>query len=90
MGYFALADVIGHLSFGIKSKMRIIYHELDEIAKKVEKKAEKLLIISDHGMKPVGRFGDHSNYGFWSFSEKVDWNMPKITEFKNLIISLKD
>lgn len=34
MGYFALADVIGHLSFGIKSKMRIIYHELDEIAKK--------------------------------------------------------
>src|SRR3989344_4829762 len=27
MGYFGLADVVGHLSFGIKSKMKMIYQE---------------------------------------------------------------
>jgi len=32
MGYFALADAIGHLSFGITSKMKIVYQELDELA----------------------------------------------------------
>ncbi len=85
MGYFALADVIGHLSFGIKPKMRAVYGELDEIAKLAGKKASKMLIISDHGMRAIGRFGDHSNYGFWSFSERVEWKTPKITEFKNLI-----
>lgn len=88
MGYFALADVIGHLSFGIKSKMKIIYKELDEIAKKARKKAEKLLIISDHGMRAIGRFGDHSNYGFYSISEEIDLKNPKITEFRKIIEEL--
>ena len=87
MCYFALADVIGHLSFGLKSKMRAIYEELDELAKLARKKAEKLLIISDHGMRAIGRFGDHSDYGFWSFSEKVEWDTPKITEFRKFIES---
>lgn len=89
MGYFALADVIGHLSFGIKSKMKLIYQELDEIAKVAREKADKLLIISDHGMRAIGRFGDHSNYGFWSFSEKIDLENPKLTEFRKIIESLK-
>ena len=89
MGYFALADVIGHLSFGIKLKMKLIYQELDEIAKIARKKADKLLIISDHGMRAIGRFGDHSDYGFWSFSEKIKLENPKITEFRKLIESLK-
>ncbi len=66
MGYFDLADAIGHLSFGIKPKMKLIYKELDRIAEKVRKIAEKVLIVSDHGMKAIGRYGDHSNYGFWS------------------------
>jgi len=69
MGYFALADAIGHLSFGVTSKMRIIYQELDDLAAHVAKKSKGgLLILSDHGMEPVGRFGDHSRRGFWSFS----------------------
>lgn len=85
MGYFALADVIGHLSFGLKIKMKIIYKELEEIAKKTKKFAEKILIISDHGMRAVGRFGDHSNYGFWSFSEELKLKNPKITDFCEMI-----
>ncbi len=85
MGYFSLADVIGHLSFGKKTKMRVIYMELDEIAQKAMKYADKMLIISDHGMQPIGRFGDHAKYGFWSFSEETEWINPRITEFKGLI-----
>ena len=87
VGYFALADVIGHLSFGIKPKMKVIYKELDEIAGKVRKKAERVLIISDHGMKAIGRFGDHSEYGFWSVNFEVNLDKPKITEFRRLIES---
>ena len=87
VGYFALADVIGHLSFGIKPKMKIIYKELDNIAKEVRKKADKILVISDHGMKAIGRYGDHSNYGFWSFNFEINLKKPKITDFRKIIES---
>lgn len=73
MGYFALSDAIGHLSFGIKSKMRIVYEELDALAGEVAKfHKEGMLILSDHGMESVGRFGDHSRNGFWSFSSPLN------------------
>ena len=35
MGYFDLADAIGHLSFGVAEKMREVYVELEELAKEV-------------------------------------------------------
>ncbi|MCD6371167.1 MAG: alkaline phosphatase family protein [Candidatus Aenigmarchaeota archaeon] len=88
MGYFALADVIGHLSFGIKTKMKIVYKELDKIAEEVKMRLDKdskLLIISDHGMKAVGRFGDHNNYGFWSLNFSFELENPKITEFRKIV-----
>ncbi len=89
MAYFSLADVIGHVSFGIRLKMKMIYYELAKIAEEAKKKAEKLLIISDHGMYAVGRYGDHSPYGFWSFSEQVELKEPKITDFKDFILKLR-
>ncbi len=89
MGYFALADVIGHLSFGIKTKMKLIYQELDEIAEKTKKVCEKLLIISDHGMKAVGRFGDHSNYGFWSLNLSIKKEKLKLTGIRKMIENFK-
>lgn len=58
MCYFDLADMIGHLGFGIKEKMKIIYEER-------LKEGDKLLIISDHGIKAIERYGDH---GFYSFN----------------------
>ena len=67
--------------------MKVIYKELDEIAGKVREKAERVLIISDHGMKAIGRFGDHSEYGFWSTNFEVNLDKPKITEFRKLIES---
>lgn len=88
LGYFNLADAIGHLSFGIKSKMKLIYEELNEIAKKVGRTADTLLIISDHGMKAVGRFGDHSDHGFWSLSFTSELKTPNIIKFRKIIESL--
>lgn len=60
IGYFNLADAIGHLSFGITEKMAEVYRELDEVAGKVKDLDSFVLVISDHGMKAVGRYGDHS------------------------------
>ncbi len=80
MGYFALADAIGHLSFGVSSKMRIVYQELDDLVSEAAKKDNNgLLILSDHGMETVGRFGDHSRQGFWSSSLNIAENNLKLT-----------
>jgi len=87
--YFNLADAIGHLSFGILDKMKMIYNELDGIAKITRKNDEFILIVSDHGMKAVGRFGDHSKYGFYSCNQKLNLKKPKITDFFNLIELMK-
>lgn len=86
-GYFNLADIIGHLSFGLDLKMKIIYQELNDIAKKVQTEYPEstILIISDHGMQKVGQFGDHSRHGFWSLNKKVSLNNPKPTDFAKLI-----
>lgn len=81
LGYFSIADVIGHLNFGNRAMMRMIYRELDEVVSQVE---GKLIILSDHGMKAIGNFGDHSEYGFWS-SNFRDIGNPKITDFVEII-----
>ncbi len=84
IGYFSVIDVIGHLSFGNETLMKMLYKELNEIAEFSKNKGE-VLILSDHGMKKIGVFGDHSNYGFWSF--KSDLKKPKITDFFDIISS---
>ena len=88
IGYFALSDVIGHLNFGSLKTMENVYQELNELAYQTKKiqPAEKILITSDHGMKEVGRFGDHTMAGFYSlnFDAKIS-RKPKITEFYDLI-----
>jgi len=90
LGYFSVADVVGHLNFGHKEMMQSIYNELDDIAKQIRQKIDILLIISDHGMEGVGRFGDHSNYGFWSLNKKIVLKNPKITDFAKILLSLKN
>lgn len=83
MGYFDLADAIGHLSFGDDKKMKRVYKELDELAMLVAKrcKGAAILIVSDHGMKAIGAFGDHRKGGFYSLSEKAGLKSPKLTSF---------
>lgn len=82
LGYFSVADEVGHLNFGNKPLIKMIYRELDEIASGVE---GKVIVLSDHGMKAIGIFGDHSEYGFWSTNYK-EMDNPKITDFANFIV----
>lgn len=79
--YFSVADVIGHLNFGNRTMMRMIYKDLDEIATTIE---DSFIVLSDHGMEKLGIFGDHSSYGFWSTDFK-DLGNPKITDFAEII-----
>jgi len=67
--------------------MKLIYQELNDIAKKVqiEHPDATILIISDHGMQAIGQFGDHSRHGFWSLNKDIALNNPKPTDFANLI-----
>jgi hypothetical protein len=83
LGYFSIADVVGHLNFGNRMLIKMIYRELDEIASLVQ---GKLVVLSDHGMKAIGNYGDHSEYGFWSTSFR-DLGTPKITDFAQIIVS---
>ena len=87
IGYFDLADSIGHLSFGIPEKMEMVYRELEELACEVRSSTDEfILIISDHGMEAVGRYGDHTMNGFYSTSRKLGLNLPKITDFYDIIV----
>lgn len=81
LGYFSAADVIGHLNFGNRTMMKMIYKDMDEIAGMIK---ENYIVLSDHGMEKLGMFGDHSNYGFWSTGIKELGN-PKITDFAEII-----
>jgi hypothetical protein len=84
LGYFSIVDVIGHLNFGNVFLMKMIYRDFDEIAGTID---HPILVLSDHGMKSVGIFGDHSGYGFWS-SGSTDLGLPKITDFSKIITDL--
>ncbi|RLI98458.1 MAG: hypothetical protein DRO99_00645 [Candidatus Aenigmatarchaeota archaeon] len=89
IGYFSMADVVGHLNFGNTAMMRMIYEELDELAGKLRSMGFSLLILSDHGMMSVGKFGDHSNYGFWSTNFDVENRNYRITDFGTIITNNK-
>jgi hypothetical protein len=86
LGYFSVADVLGHLNFGNRVMMKMIYKDLDEIAGSID---QEYIVLSDHGMEKVGMFGDHSNYGFWSTGSK-DLKNPKISDFAGLIKEISD
>ena len=81
LGYFSIADVIGHLNFGNRTMMKMTYKDLDEIAGLIK---DIFIVLSDHGMEKIGIFGDHSNYGFWS-TDFRDLGYPKITDFARII-----
>ncbi len=81
LGYFSVADIIGHLNFSNRTMMKMIYKDLDEIAAAIE---DNYIVLSDHGMEKLGMFGDHSNYGFWS-TEIKELGNPKITDFAEII-----
>ncbi len=90
LGYFSVADVVGHLNFGNNTMMKLIYQDMNDIAAKAADKTDRLIVLSDHGMEAIGEFGDHSNYGFWSTNWESTIDNPKITDFKKIILGLHD
>ena len=63
-----------------------VYKDFDDIAKSVRSDpSNRVIILSDHGMKAVGPFGDHSDYGFWSTNTGNVMGTPKITEFFGIL-----
>ncbi len=86
MGYFDLVDAVGHLSCGVSRKMKEVYRELDSIAKEVKSSFDDVvLIVSDHGMRSVGRYGEHYGYGFFSTNYRSQMHLPRITDFRKEI-----
>jgi len=86
MGYFDLADAVGHLSFGIPEKMEKAYRELETLAQEAISSSDELvLVVSDHGMKAVGRYGDHTRKGFYSVNRRLGLDVPRITDFHDMI-----
>jgi len=86
LGYFSAADVIGHLNFGNRALMKMIYRDMDEIAAGID---DTLIVLSDHGMERIGMFGDHSDHGFWSTGFK-DLGNPRITDFAGIIMEISE
>jgi len=91
LGYFAVIDIIGHLNFGNRSMMKELYLEMDELCKDVKKWVPDalVLVMSDHGMKAIGPFGDHTDYGFWSTNWQSRLSTPTLEDIHNEIVSLK-
>jgi hypothetical protein len=91
MGYFDLADAVGHLSFGIPEKMEKVYADLEKMARQVRSSSDDFtLVVSDHGMKPVGRYGDHGRNGFYSANRELGLNLPRITDFYDVVKGVAD
>jgi hypothetical protein len=88
MAWFCPADRVGHIFRPNLEVMEETYKRLDEFAGRVRKEFDgDVMIISDHGMKEMGDFGDHSNisYGYWSFNRKLGLRNPKLVDFRYIV-----
>ncbi len=93
MAYTKMCDHLGHLYGGNLPKLEKAYIVLDRFAQEIANAINQddiLLIVSDHGMKPLGRFGEHSDHGFYSCNRKLDLETPRITDFFEIILKLFD
>jgi len=88
MVWIPIADQLGHL--GRKAKMKTMYRKLNLLAYNISLACPEntlLIIVSDHGIEflPDGT-GGHTNYAFYSFNMKLDWELTKITDFYQFIM----
>jgi len=82
MVWFDIADLLGHVCM-VKCRKELwkAYLDLARLVGIVKKEVPEdtlILILSDHGMKPMpDGTGDHSEYGFWSINMDLEWFNPK-------------
>jgi len=91
MTHFMLTDLLGHIYAGNKTKMFGVYIKAEQLVEEVKEligDETLLLIVSDHGMKPIGKgtFGEHSDHGFYSSNFPLSLEKPKMTDFFPLIV----
>lgn len=88
MFYWHTADLIGHLKRGDLTEMLQTYMRLDRLVRDLKNAAGEetfCLVVSDHGMKKLGQYGDHTNYGFYSCNSEIGLDNPLITDFVDVI-----
>jgi len=93
--YTKLLDIVGHLYWHKSWIVRKYYRMVDRFAGQVQSQLPKdafMMIISDHGMKPMHGLsvgGEHSHHAFASFSHKIAVPTPlKITDIYDVIVSI--
>lgn len=88
MAWFGIADRVGHVFGGRIGVMMRAYHLLSKFVRKVHRLLRErtvLLIVSDHGIKPYGKYGVHAPYAYYSLNINLGITKPKITDFHNII-----
>jgi hypothetical protein len=98
MAHFQKPDVYQHL-FGTEArsgeynekKIRELYEEMDELARKIKIKAREkfdiILFMSDHGVPDKNSIYKHNENAFYSLNKKLNIGMPHITDFHDLILA---
>lgn len=69
--YTMFLDEMGHLDRGSKIRTMRRYFEINELVGEIKSElngGDELFIISDHGMRPVGKLGLHNHDAFFSSS----------------------
>jgi hypothetical protein len=90
MVHFLFTDLLGHFYINRLEKMRQIYDKAKKVVAEIKKELSDdtlLIILSDHGMKPMGEinFGEHSKHGFYSLNYALNLKEPHIKDFFTLI-----
>lgn len=90
MAYFNFTDHFGHVFRGNIARMFNVYQVADELVAnfkaRINNSSTLFLVVSDHGMKTLGRYGVHSNHGFYSINKKLGLSNPKITDFYYIML----
>jgi len=84
MHYVEVIDLAGHTFGGNLEIQKLFYKEVDKLVAKLQKSIGDeclFLIVSDHGMRPAGKFGEHSNRAFWSSNLLIDPPPQNITDW---------
>ena len=85
LAYFEYTDYIGHLFWGNLTKMWEGYAMADKLVAELKHRINEddtlLLVISDHGMEALGKYGFHSDHAFYSANKRLGLTNPKMTDF---------
>lgn len=95
MFYWYQTDWFGHVWIGDVNMMWKVYARCDLLVEELKDAVGKetfVLVVSDHGMYHSGsnvhkwKFGEHTDYAFYSSNISLNLDNPLITDFKDIIL----